>query len=612
MTKHIKANDLSFDIDLFLKNLTERPGVYQMLDKQGDVIYVGKAKNLKNRVSSYFHKGAHDTKTLRMINKIADIKIIVTASENEALLLECNLIKSLRPHYNILLRDDKSYPYIYVSTHDLYPRIDFHRGAKKLPGRYYGPYPNGKSVRQTLHLLQQLFKLRPCQDAYFNHRQRPCLQYQIKRCSAPCVQYIQPSEYQEAVRLAQLFLEGKSQTVIQELQEHMQIASEQQHYEQAAEYRDLILSLRHVQEQQYITQEKADLDVIVITQEQMIYCIELLLLRNGSILGSKSFFPKIPEDSEPHDILQAFISQYYLNHQTEIPSEIILNLAIPDLTWLNSVLNDLAHRKIKISQPQRGKRVRWLTMAEANAKQALQKHNNHKRMIHTRLQRLQIKLALAQLPQRIECFDISHSQGEATMASCVVYDQTGLRHDEYRRFNINDIQAGDDYAALQQAIYRRYHRRLAEQKPLPDILLIDGGKGQVQVANQVLQTLNLSDIMVLGLAKGPTRKIGHEELIFGKTLQAMLVEDDIYAWQVLLELRDEAHRFAITGHRHKRNKARMTSSLEDIAGIGSKRRRELLNYFGGLQALTGASIEEIAKVPGISLAMAQKIYDTFH
>jgi len=605
---------MTFDPKSFLKNLTTRPGIYQMLDDQETVIYVGKAKNLKNRVSSYFRGDHQQTKTAVLVKHIHDVTVTITASENEALLLEANLIKKLKPRYNVLFRDDKSFPYLLLSDHPEFPRLDFYRGRKQTKGRYFGPYPSAGAVRESLNLLQKLFKLRQCSEPFFRNRTRPCLQYQIKRCTAPCVGYIEPEAYQESVRHAVLFLEGKNQEIINELIQQMDQASEAKHYETAAQLRDQIAQLRRVQEQQYVMGEGKDADIIAVLIQADVVCVEILYLRGGRLIGDKAYFPKAPKQAEPSEVAAAFLSQFYLNTKSHrgIPPFIIINTEMEDHDWLEAALSDVAKRQVSIAHRVRGERAKWLTMAVNNAQHTLESHLSNKMSFYRRLESLQAVLPLESLPERIECFDISHTMGEATVASCVVFDREGPANSDYRRFNIKDITPGDDYAAMHQALTRRYTRIKKGEGRLPDLLVIDGGKGQLHEAEKVLESLQITGVALLAIAKGPARKPGYESLFMTGKTQAFSLKHDSSALHLLQQIRDEAHRFAITGHRQRRDHARKTSRLEDIEGVGAKRRRDLLKCFGGLQGITSASAEEIAKVPGVSLLLAQRIYDALH
>ncbi len=616
MTVQDSANDqdVAFDSESYLKTLTHKPGVYRMLDARGRVLYVGKARNLKNRVSSYFHNKDKNPKTRSMIAQVADIQVTITHTEGEALLLENNLIKELKPRYNILLRDDKSYPYIYLDdTHD-FPRLSFHRGAKKPVGEYFGPYPSAGAVRESLNLLQKVFRIRQCEDSFFNNRSRPCLQYQINRCTAPCTGLISKEEYAEDLRHAVMFLKGKSNVIVEELVENMEKASQALQYEKAAQYRDQIVSLKRVQEKQYVSSEHGNIDVIAGITKNGAACIQVFFIRDGRNLGNKFYYPKQTRDAELPEILNAFIPQYYLGHNSSrlIPPEIIVNTELPDEHLLQEVLTERAGVNVTISHRIRGDRARWIEMAENNARTVLDNQLASQASLLQRFETLQDVLDLENTPQRLECFDISHTMGEATVASCVVMETQGLQKNDYRRFNIEGITPGDDYAAMQQALTRRYTRLKKGEGKLPDILFIDGGKGQVSEALAVLEELQVTDVLVVGIAKGPDRKPGLETLFVGSINKAVTLPSDSPALHLIQQIRDEAHRFAITGHRQRRAKARNVSILEEIDGLGPKRRQALLKQFGGLQGIQRAGIEDLASVNGISKAMAQKIYDTFH
>jgi len=602
----------NFDHKAFLQTLTHAPGVYRMLDVAGQVLYVGKAKDLKRRVSSYFSR-VHNERIHVMVSQIHHVEIIVTHTEAEALILENNLIKELKPRYNILLRDDKSYPYIFLSDHG-FPRLTFHRGSKKANGRYFGPYPSSGAVRETLNLLQKLFPVRQCEDSFFQNRSRPCLQYQIKRCSGPCTDEITPEKYTEHVEDTVLFLQGKTSNVIQTLMNRMDVASRALLFEEAARLRDQIAALRAVQEKQYVSGESGDIDILACAYEQGTACIQQFFIRSGRNLGNKNYFPKMPKHEDEASILSAFISQYYLSSETgrQIPTEILCNHVPDDSEWLQEVLAEQLGKRVSIRQNVRGERARWLKMAQRNAIIALQTRLSGNVGAQKRIIELQKALKLNETPERMECFDISHSSGELTVASCVVFDQQGPRKSDYRRFNIEGITAGDDYAAMSQALRRRYQKVKDGDVPSPDILFIDGGKGQLNAANEVIQELALSGILLVGVAKGPDRKPGMEQLFLVGQSQPVIVPDHSPALHLVQQIRDEAHRFAITGHRNRRAKSRKTSTLQDIDGIGPKRRQRLLKSFGGLQQLQKAGVEDIARVEGISQQLAQKIYDTFH
>ena len=608
------AQDVAFDSESFLKTLTHKPGVYRMLDARGTVLYVGKARNLKNRVSSYFHNKDKNPKTRSMVAQVADIQVTITHTEGEALLLENNLIKELKPRYNILLRDDKSYPYIYLDDIHDFPRLSFHRGAKKIVGEYFGPYPSAGAVRESLNLLQKVFRIRQCEDSFFNNRSRPCLQYQINRCTAPCTGLISKEEYAEDLRHAVMFLKGKSNVIVEELVENMEKASQALQYEKAAQYRDQIVSLKRVQEKQYVSSEHGNIDVVAGVTKNGAACIQVFFIRDGRNLGNKFYYPKQTRDAELPEILNAFIPQYYLGHNSSrfIPPEIIVNTELPDEHLLQEVLTERAGLNVTLSHRIRGDRARWIEMAENNARTVLDNQLASQASLLQRFETLQDVLDLENTPQRLECFDISHTMGEATVASCVVMETQGLQKNDYRRFNIEGITPGDDYAAMQQALTRRYTRLKKGEGKLPDILFIDGGKGQVSEALAVLEELQVTDVLVVGIAKGPDRKPGLETLFVGSINKAVTLPSDSPALHLIQQIRDEAHRFAITGHRQRRAKARNVSILEEIDGLGPKRRQALLKQFGGLQGIQRAGIEDLSSVNGISKAMAQKIYDTFH
>ncbi len=607
-------NTPAFDAQAFLKTLTGKPGVYRMLDAEGTVLYVGKARNLKKRVSSYFQRTVQSPKTRALVAQIRGVEVTVTHTENEALLLENNLIKQLKPRYNILMRDDKSYPFLFLSGNHDYPRLGYHRGAKRLKGRYFGPYPSAGAVRESLNLLQKVFRVRQCEDSFYGNRSRPCLQYQIERCTAPCVGLISPEDYAEDVRHAVMFLEGRSSRLIDELVTRMEAASQALKFEQAARFRDQIASLRRMQETQSVDGGGGDRDVIAVVSEGGVACVQVFFIRGGRNLGNKSWFPRQAEGAAAADILAAFVAQFYLSGEgaggREIPAEILLNAEPEDAGVLQSVLSEQSGHKVQLSWRLRGERARWQQMAEANARTALRSRLAGKAGVLKRLEALREVLGLDDTPQRLECFDISHTQGEATVASCVVLDGNGPLKADYRRFNIEDITPGDDYAAMHQALMRRYTRLKRGEGKLPDILIIDGGKGQVAQAAAVLEELQIGGVALLGVAKGPSRKPGQEVLVFAG--REMSLPADSPALHVIQQIRDEAHRFAITGHRQRRARARNTSVLEGISGLGPKRRQLLLKQFGGLQEVARAGVEDLASVPGISKNLAQKVYDVFH
>lgn len=600
----------AFDIKAFLKNLTQRPGVYRMLDAGGEILYIGKAKNLKNRVSSYFRSHAASPKQQAMVAKVASIEVTVTHTEGEALLLESQLIKRHKPRYNISLRDDKSYPYVFISTFHDFPQLSYHRGAKKRRGRYFGPYPSAVAVKETLRLLQKIFPVRQCEDSYYNARSRPCLQYQIERCTAPCVGLISKEQYQADVDNTILFLEGRGDLLIDRLVEKMEAASARLDFEEAAAHRDQISRLRAVLEKHCVEGERGDIDIIACATQGDMACVQVFFIRGGQNLGNRQFFPKMSEDNEPASVLQAFISQYYLDKN--LPHELIVSHAPSETKLLIDVLSEQAKRNVAISHNVRGERLRWLQMAMTNADNALKARLSNKQNLQGRFVSLQKELGCRDVPKRLECFDISHTQGEQTVASCVVFDHEGPVKSAYRRFNIEGITGGDDYAAINQAVFRRFKRQQQGEHPAPDVLLIDGGKGQVAAAQKALADLDINDVMIVGVSKGPDRKAGMEKIILTDCDKPLDVTPGASALLLIQHIRDEAHRFAITGHRQRRGKAKSQSMLEDIAGLGPKRRQLLLKQFGGLQGVSSAGVEALASIDGISRQLAQRIYDTFH
>ncbi len=601
------------DIKTFLAHLSPYPGVYQMLGENGEVLYIGKAKNLKKRIASYFSSHAKDPKTIALVKQIKDIDFTVTNSENEAVLLECNLIKKHRPRYNVLLRDDKSYPYIMISKHP-YPRIDLYRGLRKKNVLYFGPYPNSQAVRETISLLQKIFHIRTCRDAFFAARTRPCLLYQIGRCTGPCVQLISAEDYAADVDHAVMFLEGKSQEVIEQLEARMEMAAKDLHFELAGQLRDQINRLRQIQERQYVSVKSGHADIIGLALESGIICLQLLSIRGGQLLGSRSYFPTVPLYSNQDEIMSAFLAQHYLSQAMaadSIPKEIIIETNLTDHDWLENVLSEQAQHKVQVIRPLRGEKKKWLAMATTSAKQALAAHHFNKTNMAQRLMALQQALHLNNIPERIECFDMSHSMGEATVASCVVFDREGPRKSDYRRFNITLITPGDDVAAIQQAVARRFKRLQKDKATLPDMVIIDGGKTQLAAANKAFAELNLEGIYLMAVSKGRERKPGYETLHRQHELSLHLPADSP-ALHFIQQIRDEAHRFAITSHRQRRDKARQQSTLQLIPGIGAKRRRDLLRYFGGVQGIAHASLDELIKVPGISRSLAERIFAILH
>ncbi|MDH1209571.1 excinuclease ABC subunit UvrC [Pseudomonas chengduensis] len=603
-----------FDPSAFLATCSGRPGVYRMFDSEARLLYVGKAKNLKKRLSSYFRKTGQAPKTAALVARIAQIETTITANETEALLLEQTLIKEWRPPYNILLRDDKSYPYVFLSDGD-FPRLGIHRGAKKAKGRYFGPYPSALAIRESLSLLQKTFLVRQCEDSYYKNRTRPCLQYQIKRCKGPCVGLVSPEEYAEDVRHSVMFLDGRSNALSEELSASMEKASMALEFERAAELRDQISMLRRVQDQQSMEGGTGDVDVVAVMLTPGGACVHLISVRGGRVLGSKNFFPQVAIEEEGGDLLMAFLAQYYLgNAERDLPSELIVNVQHEDFATLIEAIESLRGRSlsISISLRVRGTRARWQQLAVTNAEQALAARLANRQHLAERFEALATVLEMDEPPQRMECFDISHSSGEATVASCVVFGPEGPLKSDYRRFNIEGVTAGDDYAAMHQALTRRFSKIKDGEGKLPDVLLVDGGKGQLAMAREVLQELAVPDLILLGVAKGTTRKPGLEVLYLNDAEHEFTLPGNSPALHLIQQIRDESHRFAITGHRARRGKTRRTSTLEEVAGIGPKRRRELLNHFGGLQELSRASAEEIAKAPGISKKLAELIYDTLH
>ncbi|MCC8463162.1 excinuclease ABC subunit UvrC [Photorhabdus bodei] len=602
-----------FDSKTFLKTVTSQPGVYRMYDTSGTVIYVGKAKDLKKRLASYFRTQIASRKTESLVKNIVQIDVTVTHTETEALLLEHNYIKLYQPRYNVLLRDDKSYPYIFLSA-DKHPRLTMHRGAKHFKGEYFGPFPNAHAVRESLILLQKLFPIRQCEDSVYRNRSRPCLQYQIGRCLGPCVKgLVSEEEYQQQVDYIRLFLSGKDQQVLTRLIDRMEQASQQLKFEDAARYRDQIQAVRQVTERQFVSGTDDDLDVISVAFEAGMACLHVLFIRQGKVLGSRSYYPKVPTGTKLDEIVQTFLGQFYLqgSQNRTLPSEILLDFTLPEKDILSDSLSEISGRKIHIQTRPRGNKARYLKLARTNVTIALATRLSQQSTIHQRLDALTKLVKLAKI-QRMECFDISHTMGEQTVASCVVFDSNGPLRSEYRRYNISGITPGDDYAAMNQVLRRRYGKALDESK-IPDIIFIDGGKGQLAQAIDVFQSLDVEwDKMrpqLIGIAKGSDRKAGLETLFFATEDKGIALPPDSPALHVIQHIRDESHNHAITGHRQRRSKVRNTSTLESIEGVGPKRRQMLLKYMGGLQPLRNASVEEIAKVPTISYALAEKIYN---
>ncbi|HZV99828.1 MAG TPA: excinuclease ABC subunit UvrC [Methylophilaceae bacterium] len=601
-----------FDPKPILKNLPSLPGVYRMINAQDEVIYVGKARDIKKRVTSYFQKNLPSPRTRMMVSNIVKIETTVTRSEAEALLLENNLIKSFMPRYNVLFRDDKSYPYIAL-TGDEFPRLAFHRGSQRKGNEYFGPFPSSTAVRESIQLLQKVFRLRTCENTVFANRSRPCLLYQIERCTGPCVGYISSEDYSRDVAHASMFLQGREQQVMDELGSKMAEAAEQQNYETAAVFRDRIQSLRQVQARQFVSDFNiSDADVIACIEQAGEHCVNLVMIRGGRQLGDKSFFPKNAEGYDIATTVEAFLEQHYVDRS--VPPLIIIGMPLEpgSASALEEVFTEQAGRKIRINcNPIGDKRV-WLKMAQTNAELALQQRIAQQASQQGRLLALREALDLSDTTERIECFDISHTMGEATVASCVVFDKGNMQNSEYRRYSITGIEPGDDYAAMRDVLTRRYKKIAAGEGKLPDLVFIDGGKGQLGVAVEVMQEVGLPDILLVGIAKGEERKPGLEQLFFPDRETPVSLRKDNPGLHLLQQIRDEAHRFAITGHRAKRGKARLHSSLEDIGGIGAKRRQKLLTRFGGLDGVKNASIDELAQVEGISQALAEKIYQELH
>jgi excinuclease ABC subunit C len=602
-----------FDSKAFIKRLPSRPGVYRMFDEEEGILYVGKAKNLKNRVSSYFRSNALDSKTMALVSRIQKVETTVTGSETEALLLEQSLIKEYKPPYNIVFRDDKSYPYILLTTGDKYPRLAFHRGAQKKKGRYFGPFPSAYSVRDSLNILQKVFQVRQCEDTFFKNRARPCLQYQIKRCSGPCCDLISTEDYADDVQHAAMFLEGKNNAVMQDYANKMEDASDKLEFEKAAHYRDQVGHLRKIQEQQYVVGNQGDIDVHAVVINPGGVCVLVMFIRGGRMLGNKTFFPKTRLDENESEVLAAFLPQFYLSGSggRETPPEVVVNARIEDKFVLEGALTSQSGRKVMISDNVRSHRKRWVNLAVTNAEQSLGSHMASRNNLQQRFQSLQEALSLEEMPGRLECFDISHTSGEATVASCVVFDQNGPLKSDYRRFNIDGITPGDDYAAMSQALSRRYTRIKKGEGLLPDILFIDGGKGQLSEAEKIFEELQIKGVTLVGIAKGPTRKAGLESLILSGGPELNLAQDNP-GLHLIQHIRDESHRFAITAHRTRRGKKRTESVLEGIDGVGPKRRRSLLRHFGGSAQVASAGLEELAKVEGISRILAEHIYATLH
>ena len=602
----------AFDSAAFLKNLTSQPGVYRMYNSQEEVIYVGKAKNLKKRVSSYFRSNLDNAKTRSLVSQIANMDVTVVNSETEAFLLENNFIKKYKPRYNVVMRDDKSYPFIFLSDHE-HPRLSFHRGPQKKKGEYFGPYPSAWSVRESLRSMQRIFPVRQCEDSYYRARSRPCLQHQMQRCSAPCVEgYVSDEEYKEQVNFARLFLKGKNQQVIGGLVEKMEAASEALNFEAAARYRDQINALRKVQERQWVAGTQDEMDVFGFAFKGNMACIQVMFIREGQLLGSKAYFPKVPNTADEQEVFESFFLQFYLAGNKVIPKQIVLGNTLTDEDAIADVLASEAGHKVQFFKGAREEKRKYLQLAQSNAQTALDAQYSQQKSVFARYLDLEAALEVDTPIQRMECFDISHTSGQQTVASCVVFNREGPHKSDYRRYNIEGITPGDDYAAMAQALKRRY-KSVKEVQKIPDLLLIDGGKGQLAQAEAFFEDWpHDKKPMLLGVAKGTTRKPGLETLILAGSHQVLPMDSHSPGLHLIQHIRDESHRFAITGHRNRRQKVKTTSSLESIPGIGAKRRQTLLKFMGGLQGLKKASKDEISNVPGISPELAETIYDHLH
>jgi excinuclease ABC subunit C len=604
-----RAAAAAFDASEILRSLPHRPGVYRMLDAAGDTLYVGKARDLRKRVSSYFQKSGHEARIAAMVAQVAKVETTVTRSEGEALLLENNLIKAQEPRYNILFRDDKSYPYVCI-TGDAFPQLRFHRGALDRRHRYFGPFPSAGAVREGIALLQKVFQIRTCDDAVFANRSRPCMLHQIQRCTAPCVGLISPDEYREDVQSAVLFLQGKTDEVRVQLQAQMEAAAGALAFERAARLRDKIVRLNQLQSRQFVESVTAgDVDVVAAVAEGGLVAVNVVMVRGGRHVGDRTFFPRQADGHVLPEVVQAFLAQHYV--ERPVPPTIVVPDA-EDQEALAAVLSAQSARKVEIVGNPGGERRVWLAMATENATIAIRRKLAQKATQEDRLSALQAALGLAATAQRIECFDVSHTMGERAVASCVVFDRLAMQSGEYRRFNVTPPAGGDDYAAMREALTRRAARVVAGEYPAPDLLVIDGGRGQVAVAAEVLAEQGLHSTALIGIAKGPERKPGLEEIVFPDRPEALQLPADHPGLHLLQQIRDEAHRFAIQGHRARRAKARTTSSLEEIAGIGAGKRRALLAHFGGLKGVQGASVDDLARVPGISRALAQRIFAELH
>lgn len=598
------------DVKTLLAELDNSPGVYQMLGGAGETLYVGKARSLKKRVATYFRASGLPPKTQAMMRRVKDVEVIRTHTESEALLLENNLIKKHRPRYNVLLRDDKSYPYIHLDDSTEFPRLGFYRGNRSQPGRYFGPYANAGAVRDILAQLQKIFPVRQCEDTFFRTRSRPCLQYQIKRCTAPCVGYVSPGKYRQDVEQAVLFLEGRNDRLHRHLSEAMEKAAADLDFETAAMYRDRIRSLTRIQETQSISSGGGDWDIVALAMDNGAACVDVTFVRSGRHSGSKSFFPTINLEESEEEVMAAFLGQFYLNKP--VPAEILVRPAPRDVALIEGMLGEREGRKVRLQAQPRGRRARLLDGAVDNARHRLTRHLSEQASQVDKRESLQRMLSLDVMPGRMECLDVSHTQGEAAVVSCVVFNEDGAATGDYRRYNVKTESPGDDYAALREALSRRYEKLKDGEGQIPDLLIIDGGKGQLAVAVQVLEEMQIDGVSVVAVAKGPTRRPGLEQLFVSDRARAIQPRPHTPGLLLIQQIRDEAHRFAITGHRRRRAKSRITSSLQEIPGIGHKRRQALLRHLGGLQEVQRAGVDDLAKVPGISDDLARKIYNHFH
>ena len=600
----------AFDPKVFVNSLTHRPGTYQMLDGKDRVIYVGKARNLRRRVASYFGGRPLDAKTMAMVARVADIRVTVTATEADALMLEYNLIKRYKPRFNVLLRDDKSYPYIRVRTDQEFPQVSFYRGSRRAAGRLFGPYPSAGSVRVTLGQLQKLFQVRQCEDSYFSHRQRPCLQHQIQRCTAPCVGLVSAEDYQRDIEHAMMFLQGRSETINDVLVNRMEGASKRLEFERAAHYRDQIAKLKSVEAQQLVTRSRGDLDAVGLVSDGGVNCVAVMSFRGGRLLGSRSHYPRAVADTPPQEIMRAFLLQYY--GRREPPHEIVTSHSVSDADALAELFAGRAGRRVRIKHRVRGDRAAWVEMVLTNAAHSAAARKKSGVEIARQFKALVSCLGLSEVPQRLACFDVSHTSGESAVASCVVFGAEGPLKSEYRRFNIAGITGGDDYAAMTQALQRWCARLSSVEANVPDVLFIDGGRGQLSAAAAAVDELRSGGMRLVAVAKGPGRQPGRERLYVEDRRTPLKLARTSPALYLIQQLRDEAHRFAIAGHRARRRKQRTASPLEGIPGVGPKRRRELLRQFGGLQAVTRAGVDDLARVKGISRRLAKLIYEHVH